>query len=247
MAAFASQHRQRRSHDTACDLSGTLRLIALSAALTITAPQMASAALLSSCGPGIAVGALTCPETVTFGSQKVEFTNGLLSLDKWLPLFPAPTDVKAPGTFPIGSNLVHHAGSLLPHPTMLAVSKLDASSAFLASPSAATPTVDLLPSVSLVVFPSAATATITLTSPVTLIAIPLDEFADLGPFEVSSQRSSTTGGGDIEDIPNLAKMPLFMGIYGFATEHVAIAVLALASLLTALVGLGLFRRRRGLH
>jgi hypothetical protein len=219
----------------------------LSAALTITAPQMASAALLSSCGPGIAVGAFTCPETVTFGSQKAETTNWILSLDKWLPLFPAPTDVTAPvgGTFRIDGDLVHHAGSPLPPTTMLAVPRRDASSTVLASPSAATPM--LLPvSLDRAVFPSAATATVTLTSPVTLIAIPLDEFADLGPFEVSAH-GSTTGRGGIEEMPNLAEMPLIMGIYGFVTERVSIAGLALASLLTALAGLGLVRWRRRLH
>jgi hypothetical protein len=201
----------------------------LSAALTIIVPQMASAALLSS----------------SFGSQKVEFTNGILSLDTWLPLLPAPTDVKAPvgGTFPIGSNLVDHAGSPLPHPTMLAVSKLDASSAVLGSPSAATPAVDLLHSLDRVVFPSAAIATVTLTSPATLIAIPLDEFAGLGTFEVSAHGSTIDGGG-IEEIPSLAEMPFIMGIYALVTERVAIAVLALASLLTALAGVGLVRRRR---
>jgi hypothetical protein len=229
----------------ACDLPGTLKLIALSTALTITAPPMASAALLSSCGPGIAVGAFTCPETVTFGSQKAEATDWILSFNKWLPLFTVPTDVKAPvgGTFPIDGNLVHHAGSALPQTTMLAVPRRDASSIVLASPSAATPM--LLPvSLDRVVFPSAATATVTLTSPVTLIAIPLDEFADLGPFEVSTHGSAT---GGIEEIPNLAEMPLIMGIYGFVAERVSIAVLALASLLTALAGLGLVRRRRRLH
>jgi hypothetical protein len=224
-------------------LSGTPKLIALSAVLTIAAPWVASAALLSWCGPGIAVGAFTCPETTTFGTQKVEFTNGILLLDKWLPLVAALTDAEVPidGTFPIGSYLVHHAGSPLPHPTMLAVSKLDASSAILASPSAATPSVGSLLSASLgsAVFPSAATTTITLASPVALIAIPLDEFASLGPLEVSAH---TTGGDDIEDIPNLAVRPLIMGIYSFVTERVSIVVLTLASLLAAVAGLGLVRR-----
>src|SRR6516162_8299945 len=98
-------------------LSGTPKLIALSAVLTIAAPWMASAALLSWCGPGIAVGAFTCPEMTTFATQKVEFTNGILLLDKWLPLAATLTDAKVPidGTFPIGSYLVHHAGSPLPH------------------------------------------------------------------------------------------------------------------------------------
>jgi hypothetical protein len=190
---------------------------------------------------------------MTFGPLKVEFTNGILSLDKWLPLatgglFLTLTDVKAPIGGTPGGNPVHHAGSPLPHPTMLAVSKLDASSAVLASPSAATPTADPLLSVSLdgAVFPSAATATITLTSPVALVAIPLDEFADLSPFEVSAH-GSTTGGGGIEEMPDLAEIPLIMGIYGFVTERISIAVLALASLLTALAGLGFVRRRRRLH
>jgi hypothetical protein len=227
-------------------LSGTPKLIALSAVLTIAAPWMASAALLSWCDPGIAIGAFTCPEMATFGTQNVEFTSGILLLDKWLPLVAALTDVKVPigGTLPIGGNLVHHAGSPLPYPTMLAVSKLDASSTILTSPSAATPSVDSLLSVSLgsAVFPSAATATITLASPVTLIAIPLDEFASLGPLEVSAHRS-TTGGDDIEDIPNSAVRPLIMGIYSFVTERVSIVVLTLASLLATLAGLGLVRRQ----
>ena len=254
IAALVSRHRPRKTRDTARDLPGTLRLIALSTALTLCAPQVASAALLSSCSLANSVGAATCTETGTSGLRDVEFTNGALPLDKWLPLsaaglFPSLTDVKVGGAFQVDSNLVDHAGNPLPNPARLGGSQLftfaigrDASSAYLASPAATTSTVDPLRFVSLdgAVFPIA--ETVTLASPVALVASSLDWFAGLSPFEVSG--STLTIAGDSEEAPTSAMILLITLIYGFGTKRTAIALLSLALLLSALAGLGLVRHRR---
>jgi hypothetical protein len=229
------------------DLPSTLRLIALSVALTICAPRVASAALLSSCSLANSVDAPACTETVTSGLWHVEFTNEILPLDKWLPLsatglFPALTDVKVGGTFPVGSDVLYHAGNLSPHPATLGVSQLftfavgrDASSAYLASPPAMKPAPDPLRFVSLdgVVFPIAETVTLT-----SLVPSSLDRFAGLSPFEVSGS------GGDAGGGPSSTTVRWITLIYGLGTEHIAIALLSLALLLAALAGLGLVRWRR---
>jgi hypothetical protein len=225
-------------------LSDTLRFIALSAALTIYAPRVASSALLSWCSPADTVDALTCTETVTSGLREVGSTNGILSLDKRVPLtaaglFPSLTDVKVGGAFPVDSNLVLHAGSPLPNPARLGVSQLftfaigrDASSAYLASPAATKPTPEPLRFVSLdgAIFPIAETVTLT-----SLVPSSLDRFAGLNPFEVSGSSGDTEGGS--------TRVRWITLIYGFGTER-AIALLSLALLLSALAGLGLVRWRR---
>ena len=240
-------------------LPGALRLIALSVAFTICAPLVASAALLSSCSLANSVDAPACTETVTSGLGDVEFTDEILPLEKWPPLsatglFPALTDVKVGGTFPVESvesDVLYHAGTSLPHPAKLGVSQLftfgvgrDASSAYLASPAAATPTVDPLRFVSLdgAVFPIA--ETVTLASRVALGASSLDWFAGISLFKVSG--STLTVPGDSEEAPTSATMLLITLIYGSGTERIVLALLSLALLLSALAGLGLLlRRRRG--
>jgi hypothetical protein len=235
-----------------------LRFIALSAALTIYAPRVASAALLSSCSP--ADTAFPCTETVTSGLREVGSTNGILSHDTWVPLtaaglFPSLTDEKVGGAFPADSDLVHHAVNPLPNPARVGLSQLftfavgrEASSAYLASPAAMKPTPDPLRFISLdgAVFPIA--ETVTLTSPVALPSL-LDWFAGLSPFGVS-RSAMTIGGGGTDEPPTSAAMLLIGLIYGFGTERIAIALLLLTPPLSAMAGLGLIRwrrRRRGMR
>ena len=215
----------------------TLRFIALSAALTIYAPRVASSALLSWCSPADTVDAFTCTEMGTSGLREVGSTNRILSLDTRVPLtaaglFPSLTDVKVGGAFPADSDLVHHTGNPLPDPARVGLSQLftfavgrEASSAYLASPAAMKPTPDPLRFISLDGATFLIAETVTLTS---LVPSSPDRFAGLNPFQVSGS------GGDTD---------------GLGTERIAIALLSLALLLVALAGLGLIRwhRRRAMR
>jgi hypothetical protein len=233
-------------------LSDTLRFIVLSASLIIYAPRLASAALLSSCSPADTVDAFTCTETVTSGLREVTFSDGIQSLDKRVlltaaGLFPSLTDVKVGGAFPNDGDLVSHAGNPSPHSTMSGISQLftfavgrDASSAYIASPAAMKLAPDPLRFVNLggAIFPIAETVTLT-----SLVPSSLDRFAGLNPFEVSGS------GGDTDAAPSSTTVRWITLIYGLGTERIAIALLSLALLLVALVGLGLVRwsRRRAMR
>lgn len=64
------------------NLLGAVSTLALGAAFGVGTPGAANAAL--TCTAGNIVGTGTCTETVTFGPSKTDFTNQILTLDKWL-------------------------------------------------------------------------------------------------------------------------------------------------------------------